>query len=117
MLKKPFILIAVLVVIVIVGAVMLGGGGYEKELEGAWYSEGQDEAAFVFYSDGSCEIRNEYGTGIWSIVNDDQLKISNYYGETVVVTIESIQDGCLTVSADGRETTLWDSVERAMAEE
>ena len=70
----------------------------EKQLEGIWYLEGWSGPAFTFYDDGSCKIQGEYGTGTWTLVNDDQLKISNFYGETVVLTIESIKDGCLTVT-------------------
>ena len=74
------------------------GKGMEKQLEGIWYLEGWSGPAFTFYDDGSCKIQGEYGTGTWTLVNDDQLKISNFYGETVVLTIESIKDGCLTVT-------------------
>ena len=74
------------------------GKSMEKQLEGIWYLEGWSGPAFTFYDDGSCKFQGEYGTGTWTLVNDDQLKISNFYGETVVLTIESIKDGCLTVT-------------------
>ena len=84
------------------------GKSLEKQLVGSWYLEGRSDPAFTFYDDGSCKIQGEYGTGTWTLVNDDQLKISNFYGETVVLTIESIKDGCLTYTNKfGITACLW----------
>lgn len=68
---------------------------FEDQLLASWYAEGDSEPAFTLYSDGSCEIDGEYGTGTWSIVNEDQLKLTNYYGETQTATIIDVVDGCL----------------------
>ena len=77
-------------------------------MEGTWYIEGLSDPAFTFYDDGSCKIQGEYGTGKWALVNDDQLKISTFYGETIVITIESIKDGCLTFTSEfGTTACLW----------
>ena len=61
---------------------------FEAQLAGKWYSEGSQEAAFILYDDGTCEISGEYGTGTWSVVNDNQLKLTNFYGETETSTVE-----------------------------
>ena len=70
---------------------------FESKLAGTWYSEGSNEAAFVLYDDGTCEIAGEYGTGTWNIVNENQLKLTNFYGETEVAKIISVKDGCLSL--------------------
>lgn len=74
-------------------------GGMEKKLVGSWYGEGDSSPAFILYNDGTCEIQNEYGTGKWAVVNDNQLKLTNFYGESLVGTIVSVKGGCLTISA------------------
>lgn len=81
------------------------GGGMEKKLVGTWYREGKNVPAFELYDDGTCKIENEYGTGKWAVVNDNQLKLTNFYGESDVVTIVGVKGGCLTVSAGGSNTT------------
>ena len=56
------------------------GKNYEKQLVGTWYREGDSSTAFTLYDDGTCEIAGEYGTGSWAVVNDDQFKLSIFYG-------------------------------------
>lgn len=90
-----------------------GSNSYEKQLATSWYAEGEDSPAFTLYSDGTCEIDGEYGTGKWSVVNEDQLKLTNFYGESIVVTIVSIEDGCLTISDGGENTAyMWNSPQK-----
>ena len=67
----------------------------EKNLLGSWYRDGREDASFILYDDGTCEIDGEYGTGTWSIVNDNQLKLTNFYGETETATIDSVKNGSL----------------------
>ena len=100
MLKKFVAMIMVLCMVVGLSAC---SQSYEKALEGSWYREGRDEPAFTFYSDG--------GTGTWAIVNDNQLKITAPVlqgGDTAVLTIESLEDGTLTLSMEGNEMVLYD---------
>lgn len=88
---------------------------YEELLAASWFEEGESEPIFTLYSDGTCEIDNEYGTGKWSIVNEDQLKLTNYYGETETVSIISIEDGCLTLGdSSGNVVSLWNTAEKAL---
>ena len=60
---------------------------------------------FVFYDDGTCEIATEYGTGRWSVVNEVQLKITNFYGESHTATIINVENGELILEADGEQVT------------
>lgn len=77
----------------------------EDKLVGAWYLEGKDSPAFTLYNDGTCEMKGEYGTGTWALVNENQLKLTNYYGESDTATVTSIEKGCLTLSnEDGSKT-------------
>lgn len=78
---------------------------FESQLAGTWYLEGSQEAAFVLYDDGTCEIVGEYGTGTWSVVNDNQFKLTNYYGESEAATIEKIENGILVLSAGDTKST------------
>lgn len=83
---------------------------FEEELVASWYAEGDTEPSFILYSDGSCEINNEYGTGTWTVVNDNQLKLTNFYGETQTATIVDITDGCLTlVGETGDSISYWNT--------
>ena len=83
----------------------------EELIADTWYIEGKDEMSFDLYSDGTCKIANEYGVGKWEIVNDNQLKLTNYYGETQVVTIDEISEGKLVVSSNGRTQTFVNTAE------
>lgn len=69
-----------------------------SSLPGTWYQEGSHDAAFTLYDDGTCEIAGEYGYGTWAVVNENQLKITNYYGETDVATISESTDDRLVLS-------------------
>ena len=82
---------------------------FEAQLAGKWYSEGSQEAAFILYDDGTCEIYGEYGTGTWSVVNDNQLKLTNFYGETETSTVVSIENNCLTLDDGGKLVLFWNS--------
>lgn len=57
--------------------------------------------SFLFNNDGSCIIENEYGTGSWDIVNDNQIRMTNYYGESEIVNLESVTADRLEVSLNG----------------
>lgn len=76
-------------------------------ISGSWYLEGHQEAAFVLYDDGSCEIAGEYGTGTWSIVNDNTLKLTNFYGESETASIISVEENCLTLGEGDNLIKFW----------
>lgn len=96
------------------GLAACGGGSLEKQLIGSWYRNGQTTSnrdggkgpSFTLYSDGTCEIATEYGTGTWAVVNGNQLKLTNFYGETETATIESLENGRLTLDTG----VFWNSV-------
>ena len=91
-----------------------GKKSYEELLAASWFAEGDSEPAFTLYSDGTCEIDGEYGIGKWSIVNDNQLKLTNYYGETETATIVDIVDGCLTLDRGTGDLMLyWNTSEQS----
>ena len=82
--------LALVVVLIIVLFSRCGGGSIEDMLVGSWYTAEYDSLAFVLYDDGTCKLDGEYGTGKWAVVNDDKLKLSNFYGETVTPEIVDI---------------------------
>lgn len=85
----------------------------EDQLVGSWYINGETSMTrdgtrgpiFTFYDDGTCEIATEYGTGRWSVVNEVQLKITNFYGESHTATIINVENGELILEADGEQVT------------
>lgn len=83
----------------------------EELLADTWYIEGKDNMSFDLYSDGTCKIANSYGTGKWEIVNGNQLKLTDYYGQSQTVTIDEISEGKLVVSSNGRTQTYVNTAE------
>lgn len=82
-------ILAMLCCVLLLASLLVGCGSKEKKLVGSWYNEG-GSLAFVFYSDGTCEISNTYGTGKWSVLEDDLLKIVDFYGQTVTAEISEL---------------------------
>lgn len=103
--------LALVILITLIGSL---AGGYEKKVVGDWYEEGNDDLEFSLYSDGSCVIPHHWGKGEWSIVNGDQLHISDFYGQTWCMTIVSVNSQKLVVgpekgaqAANGATLTYW----------
>jgi len=104
---------AKIMILVIMTMALLAGCSKKTDisslLPGTWYPEGSESAAFTLYDDGTCEIAREYGTGKWSVVNENQLKLENYYGEVETVPIVSIEDNCLTLGEESNKVQFWNS--------
>ena len=106
--RKEFLRIAAAAALVCAAASLTGcGKNVEKLVVGDWYLEGSDRLRFTIYDDGTVNLPSTYGTGKWSVVNKDQLKISDFYGETFVLKVEDIDKKSMTVRAvmDGQEST------------
>ena len=110
--RREFLRIAAAAALVCAAASLTGCGD--------WYLEGSDRLRFTIYDDGTVNIPGTYGTGKWSIVNDNQLKISDFYGESTVLKIEDIDKDSMTCRQiyDGREDeetiTYWHKAEDAV---
>ena len=101
----------VLVIAAFLGTKLMGGASYEEQLVGDWYADPAvsdiEDTIFTLYSDGTCSIWGEYGTGHWALVNEDQLKLTSIYGQVInffdgsnrPMTIISIKDGCMTLES------------------
>ena len=83
----------------------------QKNLSQSWYAEGRQDASFVLYEDGTCEISGEYGTGSWSVVNDNELKLTNYYGETETAIIKSVDYNKLVLTDGKSEIVFYSSLQ------
>lgn len=94
-----------IILLVLTAAVVLCGCAGKGKYVGTWCEEGSTREAFTLYSDGTCEISGEYGTGTWSIVNGKTLKLTNFYGETQTAQIEKADGKTLVLSEDGYTTT------------
>lgn len=104
---KNFLIMIIIFMFLLVGC--SGKADFESRLVGTWYTEGSSDAAFSLYDDGTCEIAGEYGTGTWSVVNDNQFKLTNYYGETETATIVGIENNCLTLGDENNQVQFWNS--------
>lgn len=111
--KKSKKVCSIAIALLFVVILFTGCGGsnrYEKKLVGTWYEKGYRLPSFTLYSDGTCDITHVYGTGTWAIVNENQLKVTDFYGSSQVRTIVSIKDGCLTMkTAGGFTVQMWNS--------
>jgi len=83
-----------------------GQASVEEQLAGNWCVDGEDEILFALYDDGTCQIAGSYGTGTWSVVNDNQLKLTDFYGQTEIAAIKEIKDGKLTLGIGEDELVL-----------
>jgi len=83
----------------------------KKLVLGDWYMEGYSRLEYAIYDDGSCQVRSGYGLGKWSIVNDDKLRISDFYGQTLIYKIEKISKKSMTLRLiwDGKESETADT--------
>ena len=106
--RREFLRIAAAAALVCAAASLTGcGQNVEKLVVGDWYLEGSDRLRFTIYDDGTVNIPTTYGTGKWSIVNKDQLKVSDFYGETFVLKVDDIDKNSMTVRQvwEGQEST------------
>lgn len=91
----------------------------EKLIIGDWYQQWSDSLTFSIYDDGTVNVPSSYGLGKWSLVNDNQLILSDFYGETIVLKIENIDADNMEVRQviDGKESqesiTFWHTAEGA----
>lgn len=91
----------------------------EKLIIGDWYRQWSESVSFTLYDDGTVTIPGSYGQGKWSLVNDDVLKISDFYGETMTLKIDDLDDQWLVVyeMENGQQSeekiTFWNTAEGA----
>lgn len=99
---------------VITSAVLIGGMGMlsscgkskEELLSGDWYLQGDDRLTLSLYDDGTCQIRGYYGQGTWSVVNEDTLKLTDFYGETEAYPF-TVDDNSLELELPNGETVMY----------
>ena len=91
----------------------------EKLIIGDWYQQWSDSLTFSIYDDGTVNVPGSYGLGKWSLVNDNQLILSDFYGETIILKIENIDADNMEVRQviDGKESqesiTFWHTADGA----
>ncbi len=56
------------------------GGGIESKLPGV-YDNGFHQ--LTIYSDGTYKEELEYGTGTWTVLDGNVLKLTGFYGDTM----------------------------------
>lgn len=70
----------------------------EELLAGDWYSF-YTKPALSIYDDGTYTMYGDYGTGHWAIVNEDQLKLTDFYGETHIMRLVDVDESKLTLGS------------------
>lgn len=104
--KRTWFFVSVLLIVLsLLLCTSCGKKSMEDQLVGSWYVNGKTSITrdgtrgpiFTLYDDGTCKIASEYGTGTWSVVNENQVKLTNFYGESQTATIASIEDGKFTL--------------------
>lgn len=102
------------IMIMLIGLITLsacgGSADYSKVLIGSWYHEGSETPAFILYDDGTCEITGEYGAGSWEIDENNQLILYNYYGESEMAPIISVEKGCLILGEQNEKIVLYNKM-------
>ena len=102
-------IIKILAVFTLIATLLLTAcsGNIKSKMVGSWSFEEDGEPQYTLYSDGTCKIAYQYGTGTWAIVNNNQLKLTNYYGESNIAEIESVSKSEMVLSIDGDSITLY----------
>ena len=120
--KMSAILLTVCAIAIVCGTGSLtlrGKRTTEKLIIGDWYQQWSDSLTFSIYDDGTVNVPSSYGLGKWSLVNDNQLILSDFYGETIILKIENIDADNMEVRQviDGKESqesiTFWHTAEGA----
>ncbi len=104
--KMSDILLTVCTIAIVcgIGSVTLRGKKTTEKLLINWYRQWSESVSFTLYDDGTVTIPGSYGQGKWSLVNDDVLKISDFYGETMTLKIDDLDDQWLVVYEHGKRT-------------
>ena len=115
-----FLTVCAIAIVCGIGSLTLRGKKTtEKLIIGDWYQQWSDSLTFSIYDDGTVNVPSSYGLGKWSLVNDNQLILSDFYGETIVLKIENIDADNMEVRQviDGKESqesiTFWHTAEGA----
>lgn len=83
-------------------AVSMTGCGKDKQktkkelLAGDWYGS-YTKPTLSIYDDGTYTMAGEYGTGHWALVNENQLKLTDFYGETLILNLVNVDETKLTL--------------------
>ena len=91
-------LILLLVAAVLVTCLTACGSSLEKKLPGK-YDNGFH--ALTIYSDGTYEEYGEYGTGTWTLLEGNVLKLTDFYGRSHTYELEDVTSEGI-VLANGR---------------
>ncbi len=71
----------------------------EQKLVGAWKKETSSETFLTIYDDGTYEQAHAYGTGHWSVVNGNILKLTDFYGSSDTYELESVSNDTVVLTS------------------
>lgn len=120
--KWSSILLTMCALAVVIGIASLTARGKktkEKLVLGDWYRQWSESLSFTLYDDGTANIAGTDRMGKWSLVNDDQLILTDADGKATILKIEGIDADNMEVReiVDGQESekavTFWHTAEGA----
>ncbi len=91
-------LILLLAAALLVTCLTACGSSMEKKLPGKYHN---GYHALTIYSDGTYEEKGEYGTGRWTLLEGNVLKMTDFYGESHTYELEDVTSEGI-VLASGR---------------
>ena len=88
----------------IISVVMCGcsSATTEEKLVGAWKKENSSETFLTIYDDGTYEQAHAYGTGRWTIVNGNVLKLTDFYGSSDTYELAEVSNDTIVLN-NGRK--------------
>ena len=73
-----------------------------RKLVGAWKKENSSETFLTIYDDGTYEQAHAYGTGRWTIVNGNVLKLTDFYGSSDTYELAEVSNDTIVLK-NGRK--------------
>lgn len=96
--NRQKVLAPLLIILLVLSLSACGSSKIENKLPGKWDDKFH---ILTFYSDGTYEETMKYGTGKWTMLENNTLKLTDYYGKTRTFEIESISSDTLTLKSGG----------------
>lgn len=85
----------------IISVVMCGcsSATTEEKLVGEWKKENSSETFLTIYDDGTYEQAHAYGTGRWTIVNGNVLKLTDFYGSSDTYELAEVSNDTIVLKS------------------
>lgn len=107
--RRDFLKMAGATATVVAAGTLVGCGKKKKTKEellvGDWYGRYDDEPVITFYKDSTYQMLGDYGLGKWLIVNDDMLRLVDFYGEVLMMKLINVDETKLELGMTDSDDT------------